>query len=385
MKNNISLLVKPTHMCNLSCTYCYDKIELKKHGCSTMSFDTLADLAKKLSITAKNINWIWHGGEPLTMGESWYRKAHDIIYKYIDKSRIRFSMQSNGVLLLNNNNDWLKDLNISVGVSYDFANNNESRLGNYDKIELLNYIRDNRLGTISVIDYEASFKLIEIYEEQKEKTKNFSLNAIFIKDDNGDMYNDINIYIENWKKYITHVIYDNNNKDMVSERGAIEFVKLVMGNKDLVCVNTNCIGNWLGIGPTGDIYNCDRHFGDNYKFCTLSDIKYSLLEVFEKDNFIKFENDFKESREWCYNNCEIFEFCKGGCPANRIPMNNTISKIDKDTCKIRKELIIHTFNIMKNLKAEDMYRLNPIVHKIIWKDGYMSLDTIEKVKKEVVI
>lgn len=371
-------------MCNLSCTYCYDKIELKKHGAKIMTFEMLEDFAKKVSLTAKNINWIWHGGEPLTVGEDWYRKAHNIIYKHIDSSRIKFSMQSNGVLLLDKDTSWIKELGISIGVSYDFSNNNKSRLGNYDSNKLANYIAENNIGTISVIDYEASFRLIDIYKEQKAKTNNFSFNAIFIKDDNTDMYTNIDTYIDNWKKYITHIIFDKDNTTMSTERSALEFVKLIFGNKDVVCVNSNCIGNWLGISPNGDVYNCDRHFGDNYKFCNISDIKYSMLEVFETDNFKKFKSDFEFSRNWCYNNCEVFEFCKGGCPANRIPMNNSVAKIDKDTCKIRKELIIHTFNIMKNLKKEDFINLNPIVYKMIWKDGYMSIDTIENAKKKVV-
>ena len=67
-KENWALLVKPTHGCNLDCQYCYDKPFRTKFGNKVMSFEIVRHILDLATKHAKNISWIWHGGEPTIVG-----------------------------------------------------------------------------------------------------------------------------------------------------------------------------------------------------------------------------------------------------------------------------------------------------------------------------
>jgi len=61
----LTLIVKPTHRCNLHCPYCYDF----KFRQNVKDYLNLDDIRKILKIfNGRILNWIWHGGEPFMMG-----------------------------------------------------------------------------------------------------------------------------------------------------------------------------------------------------------------------------------------------------------------------------------------------------------------------------
>lgn len=63
---------------------------------------------------------VWHAGEPLAVPIRWYRAAFDIIRRLVPASSvIRHSFQSNGTLLNDLWCEFIKDQNISIGLSID--------------------------------------------------------------------------------------------------------------------------------------------------------------------------------------------------------------------------------------------------------------------------
>ena len=72
----ISLIVKVTNGCNLRCKYCYN-------GGAGFSNEVLKieHFKKMLSLLGDEYDeatLIWHGGEPLTAGKEYYKKAMEI-------------------------------------------------------------------------------------------------------------------------------------------------------------------------------------------------------------------------------------------------------------------------------------------------------------------
>ena len=135
-----SLVVKVASRCNLNCTYCYvynkgddsylkqpkimDSITVKK------LLNNILDHCKKNDLEKFLI--VFHGGEPLLTGVEFYInfvKDYENIFQNSNKT-IDFVMQTNGVLLDENNLNILKSLNIHIGISLDgtIESNNRNRI-----------------------------------------------------------------------------------------------------------------------------------------------------------------------------------------------------------------------------------------------------------------
>jgi len=126
-----SLLIKPTHRCNLDCKYCYDKPYREKIK-TDMSFTTLDRILKLLSEYTERVQLIWHGGEPTMVGIQWYIKAYEEVISKYPMLHIDSYIMSNGV---NYNEKWFnifKQYKISPGMSYNAMYQEKLRVSNQD-------------------------------------------------------------------------------------------------------------------------------------------------------------------------------------------------------------------------------------------------------------
>src|SRR4051812_34160329 len=94
-------VVKPTHRCNLACTYCYN--EDTRHP--VMPDDILQrtisetfDYSFALSAATK-VDFIWHGGEPTAVGLPFYHRVVELQKASSRELRYANSIQTNGTLL----------------------------------------------------------------------------------------------------------------------------------------------------------------------------------------------------------------------------------------------------------------------------------------------
>lgn len=182
-----SLVLKVASRCNLNCTYCYmynagDTTYL--HQPKVMARQTLQAICRAAGEHCHRhrlpvFEFIFHGGEPLLAGQTFYRDFVRLAASSFDPAtRIRYSMQTNGVLLDESWCQLLASLGISIGISLDGdqATNDTHRkdhrgLGSYDRVvsgirqvqqhPLLNH----SLGVLCVVDVHS--RTSEIYENIK--------------------------------------------------------------------------------------------------------------------------------------------------------------------------------------------------------------------------
>ncbi|MCC6604748.1 MAG: radical SAM protein [Anaerolineae bacterium] len=114
-----ALIIKVTHRCNLDCLYCYENIAKG----SDMSLDTFKLLSDKVLSSSKRrkIMFLFHGGEPTLMSDSWYSEAIEYASKRAeeyDKIPV-FAMQSNILAISDSKIQLLRDLGIDLSVSLD--------------------------------------------------------------------------------------------------------------------------------------------------------------------------------------------------------------------------------------------------------------------------
>jgi uncharacterized protein len=109
-------------LCNLDCRYCYVP---ERKDASRLEFSTLRRLFEalvpsRLISRQREIDVLWHAGEPLTVGIDYYQQALEIIDQVLERRWIaRHSVQTNGTLLTPEWCDFFVKHRFEVGVSLD--------------------------------------------------------------------------------------------------------------------------------------------------------------------------------------------------------------------------------------------------------------------------
>ncbi|QFG24615.1 radical SAM protein [Actinomadura sp. WMMB 499] len=112
------LVLQATGFCNIDCAYCY----LPDRSTRTlMTPEVVAATARALAASGRlgdELEVRWHAGEPLTAPRALYATANEILRETLD-TELRFSVQTNGLLLDDAWCGFLAREGVRVGVSLD--------------------------------------------------------------------------------------------------------------------------------------------------------------------------------------------------------------------------------------------------------------------------
>ncbi|MUG94015.1 radical SAM protein [Scytonema sp. UIC 10036] len=171
----VQFVVKTSKHCNLRCRYCYEYAELANKQAIALAqiqqmFTNIASYYQHLEFTVE-IEFVWHGGEPLLQTPDFYWKVFEFqkqIFKF-DHIRVRNGVQTNLTLLDSRRLKLLKEGFDGVGVSIDlfgglrvYQTGIESQnkvLENIDKLTRANI----DFGCISVLTKQNLEFIPEIY------------------------------------------------------------------------------------------------------------------------------------------------------------------------------------------------------------------------------
>ncbi|WP_283132816.1 cyclophane-forming radical SAM peptide maturase AmcB [Rhizohabitans arisaemae] len=114
-----TLVLQPTTLCNLDCSYCYLPFRRLNHEMPLEVATAVATSAAQLTENGGPLGIVWHGGEPLALGRP---KLTDLLAPFeglLEAGRIRHYIQTNATLL---DDQWCELLirhDFRVGVSID--------------------------------------------------------------------------------------------------------------------------------------------------------------------------------------------------------------------------------------------------------------------------
>ncbi len=168
-----TIILKCAAPCNLRCTYCYEystgddtwrgKPAFLGGGVARQLGERIAEYLDGKADQA--INVVAHGGEPLLMGAALLDSTFEEISDAAGAGRVKFGLQTNGVLLTEEVCDVIRRWEVKVGVSLDGSpEHNERRVDHSGRashseaiagIELLRqYCPQNFGGLLCVVDFE---------------------------------------------------------------------------------------------------------------------------------------------------------------------------------------------------------------------------------------
>lgn len=347
-----TFIIKTTDKCNLNCSYCYHSSDTNKNDFSDHTLVRLFNQIEELE--DEEINIIWHGGEPLLRGIVFFQRIIEL--ENSSSKKIINKIQTNGTLLNEEFADFFKEHDFEVGISIDGYDEMHLGYRHEDKKQFIT-IKNNikmlvdkgvSFGIISVI-HKDNIKDPDKYIEFMSKlgVDSVSLNiedsiAVNIDDDLSEKYY---LFLKG--------IYDHLDKNNISiKTREIEVIidYLMKRHSIRLCqYSTNiCGANYTGIDAKGNIYLlCDRFFTDKSKI--IGNINNgNLQQIIHSQKISDWFIKLNMIRKICKEECEIGDFCNGGCIADGLIALENGMKVDdfknRLICKVRRKLFKYISN-----------------------------------------
>ena len=366
-----TIVLKPTMACNLNCKYCYESRHNEgKYLGTGFSAEKLRGWILRFAkiFPQSQILWMFHGGEPLVTGIDYFKKfiaALREANKTFDVN-YQFAIQTNATLL---NEDWIKlmDDNIDlmservVSVSLDGTktDNDAARLTKQGKSSFAAVIRamdiinsfDVNYTTITVVGRHNLNRASEVYEavkSHKPRCSKFIPCYNFDDAGNAEMLGITPLEYANFMCKLFD-LWMHDRASVTDREFVVEPIATIISNLVNAPVNwceyrdEKC-DNFTSIYPDGGLWLCDTFNPDTMEnFAYLGNIKTlsdeELANVFLKPVTIcEYQTLYHSLMDNC-RNCDIFNFCHGGCIPQRFEMKRTSTRLFKEYCAGKHKLI----------------------------------------------
>ena len=367
--------------CNLRCKYCYylEKSSFTPHP-RPMSDEVLESFVRQYiaAQTTPEVNFTWHGGEPLLRPISFYEKALHYQRLYAGGRQIVNCIQTNGTLLDDRWGEFLKRNNFLVGISldgpasaHDALRQTKEGTGSYADVMrglriLAKYrIEWNAMAVVNSINVKDPVGFYRFFRDELdcqflqftpivERTTTSADGTTRLcsgRNTEGTLTPD-SVTAQEWGDFLC-AIFDEWLKEDV---GSV-FIQLFdstlanwVGAEPGICTMSKYCGHAAVLEANGDLYSCDHFVFEEFKLGNilsrrLSDMMYSK----QQDHFgaMKHHALPRKCRE-----CG-FEFaCHGECPKNRFIPSEEPNKPLNYLCQGYKHFFSHAKPYMDFMKQE---------------------------------
>ena len=323
MFGSLSLNVKTISACNLACRYCDADIYSHKR----ISFEVLAHLVRKGLTTGADVNFVWHGGEPLLLGKEFYRKAVWLQQRFkLPQQRVTNSLQTNGTLLDEGWLDFFDQAGFSIGLSLDGpAQLHDTHrvlakgASSFDKVmraARLMKQRHREFGVLAVVTEDTirlgAKELFRFFVDNGLKKFDLLCQHPAITVGRGEY-----ISRDTQSRFLRDVfdVWLAEDDPEVCIREFDSILRRLIGGQHTLCVLAGgCIGKYFSIDPDGSVFHCDEFmFDPTYN---LGNIRTTDFQAMQRSDKIQYLNrDNYESIQAL--DCPWVSVCSGGCPKDR--------------------------------------------------------------------
>lgn len=390
VRKSFSILVKPTHRCNLDCKYCYDK-PFRKIIHNDMTLETAEKILSVLSKYTEKVVWIWHGGEFTMVNMDWYKEFYTKVVPKYPMIDICFECMSNGINIDEKWIDFLQENETSLGVSFSAFFQTEFRCASQcinktidndkysQKIESMFKIakaKGKAPGVIDVITKENAPKLIQLYEYYKEKKITPCFNFIFHTPESEKNKLEANAkeYVDHFLRYFNYWLYDENG---VYERTVYSFLSMVIGVQETCCTNSECRKHWVAINPNGTMYPCDRYYPEKYILGNVHDVENGFDEIFENDKYQIYYNEIEDKFKNYCKKCDYFFACNGGCHGSSLESGGNCAGVEEFYCEVFKNFFDGIYNSIRKLDWLNE-KINPYARKLFETNQFININRLNE-------
>jgi uncharacterized protein len=319
-------VVKPTHLCNLACTYCYND-DIRR---PVMAETTLRRVVEQTFSYVRGhapqrlVSFIWHGGEPMVAGLPFYERAvafqralgGDLLYDN--------SIQTNGTLIDNRWLDFFQRERFSVSISIDGPRDLHDRLrvdrrgrGSFDRVDAaITRVQEAGipLGVCIVISRANVDHVEDIYDYVASRGLRFNVIPLNRSGGARDHFNDVGLAAEEYAPAWIRM-YDrwfDAEQDYVYCSDFVYKTRAILAGKPADCVAlAQCSDTNIAVDPVGDVFGCATLSGsEGTRYGNL--VNDDLEAIMRSPVALDYRN--RRTDPQCAS-CRWQHVCHGGCQA----------------------------------------------------------------------
>ena len=367
MSRFLSVVIKPTLACDMGCRHCYHTPEEMASG-ARISFERLERLFTILSKEYDSVWFVWHGGEPLNLPISFYKKVLDMQERILGPQRYGNTVQTNGKAIDRKFIKFCKEKQINIGISHEGPCNLVLRPDG-DAIEkrIIEMADKERVFSVnSTVAREDQDRQAEIYRHFRDIGSAVSINPVLplgCASCKRELVPDPDAYIK-----ASNEAFDEWFNDPQARVPLIPhylYVLSALGDpQGSDCAHSSCLTKWLCMYPNGDLFPCAKPCPQSMRMGNIDSIR-SIGELFRTEGFAEILKGTIARREKCAS-CELFRFCQGGCSIDAMAEGG-IENNGGDSCRIFRGIFSHVKESVDSIISEkkDLSAYNPFVRDAV--------------------
>jgi len=325
-----SVMVKPVGShCNLRCDYCY-YLPTPQPGPPRMSDHVLAEFVRQYigASPAREISFVWHGGEPTLAGLDFYRRAVELQQRHARPgTTCRNNLQTNGVLL---DDEWcafLAEQRFDVGLSldgtrwlHDHHRPSGQGAGSYQAAaDAIGRLQAHGLqpDLLCTVTADSAREPLAVYRNLRRFDTGWIQFIPVVRRDgtgaptpdsvDGDAYGDfLRAVFDDW------VAHDLGRLDV---QLFAETARLLAGGAPGLCWLAPTCGRALVVEADGGVYSCDHFVTPAHRLGNLTITP--LAELVDSDRQRGFGEVKRAGLAERCRACPWLGLCGGGCPKDR--------------------------------------------------------------------
>jgi uncharacterized protein len=364
----LGVLIKPSSsICNLRCKYCFyhdvsERREIKSFG--FMNHDVMDILIKKsLDFADGYCAFAFQGGEPTLSGLKFFQDFCDIVDKYNKKYiDIRYSIQTNGMVVDDAWATFLKEHNFLVGLSLDgYKDINDSlRIGPGGKgthkqiMETVSLFEKYKVdyNILCVVTNYVARHIRKVYSFFKERGFEY-LQFIPCIDPLGTEKEEGEYSLsEERYKYFLKTLFDDWYRDFmggnyISIRHIDNNVLSLNGHAPELCSMTGKCSCQFVVEANGGVYPCDFYVTDDWYLGNITEPSMSFKEFRNSENGLRFISVNNNPVNECPD-CKWYFICRGGCRRDREPVEDGVMSQNK-YCAAYKDYYAYIFERLQQV------------------------------------
>jgi len=370
MKNHVLLtsplktmipIIKPVgNCCNLRCSYCFYNAN-DQSSYHVMNFELLEKfLSEYMFLFDEHLSFIWHGGEPLIAGISFFEEVVKIQSSNIrDGQKIQNFIQTNATLIDDDWADFFKKHQFRVGISLDGSKENHDRFrknnngkGTFTSVlnglQILRQhgIKPGFIQTITSSGLSSTRENFHFFTNQL-GIKKWGTNVYLNLEQDGVRADNQSLTNKQLTKFLKEQIDLWLDKDdpNLALREIENFIVAILGKKSMGCsFNGSCSG-YFCLEYDGKIYPCDRSSGQsNFLLGDIS--RFSLLDILNGQKRLSYAKNVNNLHQDCIM-CKWKKACHNGCTMHR--KGGIQGKYYY--CETRKEIFTYLKNKVGKIKS----------------------------------
>ncbi len=354
-------IIKPVNgACNLSCSYCYT-FGLKEYVVrNRMRPETLKAVIDFFCSDQDDIEFIWHGGEPLLAGLEFYREAVEIQRAWRQQGKkITNFLQTNATLITP---EWVRfftENDFLVGVSldgpkefHDQVRRYPTEKGSYDEvmkgIDLLRQaeIFNGIICGISIVNHGFPKEIFNFFLVENIKKLKFA------RVKNIGHCNNVSSLVISPAQYADFMIaiFDlwlELDDPEVEIRDIQSVVSLILEGNKRECIYMGQCNQFVTVYSDGSIYGCDS-------FPKTDDLRFG--SVFDEPTAVRSNSrlqtfrELLEKRKESCRTCDWYFICKGGCAKDCYEQLNSVEPLSE----VRKNLQRYFKHISTKIRSYNL-------------------------------